>query len=140
MTKQEIFNTVCEHLVQQGGRSTVPNSSGYMQCAYRGEDGRKCAAGVLLKDEHFHPAFNSSAIYGDYDPTIHTGAGYEAEAALHASGVPLDAFDLVHDLQLTHDAMSNWNPAYGGITASLRALARRHDLEQPECIREVSGG
>lgn len=45
MTNQETFDTVVEHLLRQGGPSMLPSKK---TCAYRGENGRKCAAGILI--------------------------------------------------------------------------------------------
>jgi hypothetical protein len=50
MTPQDIFDTVTRHLVTQG----KPARRGrWGKCAYRGEDGCKCAVGVLIPDEMY---------------------------------------------------------------------------------------
>jgi len=54
MTPQEVF----KKLIEQGGPSKAYWNS-YAHCAYRGVEGRKCAAGWLLPDEveeHFNQA------------------------------------------------------------------------------------
>jgi len=43
MTKQEIYDKVCKHLAKQKTRATVLGS-----CAYRTDDGKKCAVGCLI--------------------------------------------------------------------------------------------
>lgn len=52
MTLQEIFTTVKTHLLTQRERSFESNSK--VICAYRGFNGRKCAVGILIKDEFYH--------------------------------------------------------------------------------------
>jgi hypothetical protein len=42
-TAQEVFDQVATHLLTQRQRSTTKGN-----CAYRGDDGLKCAAGCLL--------------------------------------------------------------------------------------------
>lgn len=55
LTLQEIYDKVKKHLLEQNVRS-MWNSS---ECAYRGQNGTKCAAGCLIKDEYYHPSFES---------------------------------------------------------------------------------
>lgn len=47
-TKQEIFDFVCSKLLEQGRPAL--NEQG---CAYRGDDGTKCAAGWLIPDHKY---------------------------------------------------------------------------------------
>lgn len=52
MNHQDLFNKVADHLLSQGQRSiSLIASTGDMGCAYRGEDGLKCAIGALIPDE-----------------------------------------------------------------------------------------
>lgn len=48
-TAQEVFTQIKDHLLKQGERSLLPAI--YDNCAYRGADGKKCAAGCLMTDE-----------------------------------------------------------------------------------------
>ena len=50
MNKQLIFDTVREHLLQQGEASL---NVLHNQSAYRGAGGRKCAIGCLIPDENY---------------------------------------------------------------------------------------
>ena len=50
MEAQEIFDTVVEHLRRQGCKSETPDLG---SCLYRGPEGRKCAVGILIKDEDY---------------------------------------------------------------------------------------
>lgn len=49
-TLQEIFDIVANHLLTQGKKSM--DSTGRF-CNYRGKDGTKCAAGVLIPDDQY---------------------------------------------------------------------------------------
>ena len=113
MTKQEVFDKVCEHLIAQGEASESEGS-----CLYRGPRGLKCAAGVLIADEHYSPEFEGSP------------ARYAQVAdSLVASDVPANALRRVSRLQSLHD---NTEPSYW--PAGLRDVALEFDLEIPSCI------
>lgn len=106
MTNQEIFATVLTNLARQGQASTVPASpeasDNTRQCAYRGDEGRKCSAGWLIADEHYHPNMEGSG------PNSNLVAD-----ALVKSGVPDNekAKNLVVSLQRVHD---DFMPKGGG--------------------------
>lgn len=64
-TKQEIFDRVAAHLRKQGSCSMC-DADGYRGnklCLYRTEDGRKCAIGALIPDDH--PAQNNTMAVRD---------------------------------------------------------------------------
>lgn len=71
MNRQEVYNRVKAHLLTQNKKS-MWNSA----CAYRGEDGMKCAIGCLIKDEFYKPSMEGK---GPADTLV--------LAALNASGV-----------------------------------------------------
>ena len=50
-TAQDVFNQVARHLLRQDEKSIRPNG-----CAYRGEEGLKCAAGCLIGDDEYDPS------------------------------------------------------------------------------------
>jgi hypothetical protein len=50
MTSQELFDTVVAHLRQQNAKSLKCGA-----CAYRGDNGMKCAAGILIPDAEYNP-------------------------------------------------------------------------------------
>lgn len=56
-TKQEIFDTVVNHLHQQG----KPAMNGEV-CSYRADDGSMCAVGCLIPDEAYKPVFEGRTI------------------------------------------------------------------------------
>ena len=99
LTKQEIFNIVAKHLIQQHCQSK--NEKGV--CVYRGKDGMKCAVGVLILDEHYYPSLEN-VIPFFYTP--YSGPEtFKLNRALSKSGVPEDAgvYKLLRDLQKLHD-------------------------------------
>ena len=53
---QEVFDLVVEHLFAQG-RPAYDDSQG---CMYRTYDGLRCAVGVLIPDDLYDPAFETS--------------------------------------------------------------------------------
>ena len=50
-TLQTVFNIVSTHLLTQGMKSR----NAFGTCAYRGENGMKCAAGALIPDDQYKP-------------------------------------------------------------------------------------
>lgn len=109
LTDQQIFDKVVNHLRTQGYAGS---------CSYRTPDGKKCAIGCLIDDEHYSPKFE----------------GYTAEwepisSALRASGIPTDSkktCDLLLNLQQIHDLAF---PAYW--EDDFRSAASRWDLQVP---------
>lgn len=59
MTNQELFDKVANHLLTQGIPSMrdLPDESGHIRqrCAYRGDNGTKCAVGCLIPDDQYDP-------------------------------------------------------------------------------------
>lgn len=55
-TEQEVFDQVAEHLLKQMAQSR--QSTG---CAYRGNNGLKCAAGCLIADDEYSEEFENIA-------------------------------------------------------------------------------
>jgi hypothetical protein len=54
-TLQEVFNIVSAHLRTQIKRSRAYlRNDQYESCAYRGKDGTKCAAGILIPDDQYN--------------------------------------------------------------------------------------
>ncbi len=66
-TLQGIFDTVKDHLLKQNARSErgdelLSLSLGKSGCAYRGQDGLKCAIGCLIPDEDYEPRFEGQGV------------------------------------------------------------------------------
>lgn len=107
---QSIFKRVTDHLLQQNAKSL--NHDG--DCMYRGADGRMCAVGCLIADEHYSPGLESQL---SSEPDV--------QKALEASGIEIDehSVKLLRELQIIHDVydLEKW-PHY------LQALARKRQL------------
>ena len=57
MTNQEAFEVVARHLLAQGRQSIrrpIPGMDFYVECAYRGQEGTKCAIGCLIPDDMYN--------------------------------------------------------------------------------------
>lgn len=63
MTKQEMFDAVVEHMAVQ----RAPSVDLIGCCNYRGPNGRKCAAGVLLTDADLSRMQNTESIGRAYE-------------------------------------------------------------------------
>jgi hypothetical protein len=64
LTNQQAFDQVVTHLAQQGRRAMGPAKwdQSAEVCKYRGPDGTKCAAGVLIPDELYDPEMEGDGI------------------------------------------------------------------------------
>ena len=60
--EQEIFNKVYTHLMTQRKPALI-NTTG-STCAYRNENGEKCAVGCLIEDNEYEPEFEGKNIGG----------------------------------------------------------------------------
>lgn len=102
-SQQETFDIIVAHLRQQNAKAKLPNpkDSYFNNCAYRGENGLKCAAGCLIPDELYKPEFEKiNLIYFDNQKSP---LGEIIESLGHD-------LHLVSDLQKVHDNkdVSNW--------------------------------
>lgn len=57
MNRQEVFDTILAHLRQQGRAATDEVGD----CMYRAPGGLKCAVGVLIPDENYHPELENQS-------------------------------------------------------------------------------
>jgi hypothetical protein len=102
MDKQAIFDKVTTHLLEQG--RPAMNEHG---CAYRGEDGTKCAIGCLIPDDLYMPAFEEKSVNlilrkFDVDKKLSAALGITP----YNPNDPYNQSDLkfLERLQLAHDA------------------------------------
>lgn len=116
LTKQEIFDKVSSHLLKQMQRSTsretMLNGNG---CAYHGDDGLKCAVGVLILDSVYNASYEVKKIETLFDM-------YEPEMA--QCGLNSDHITLLKMLQSVHDNHSPYD-----WTRVLRNIARTYNLK-----------
>jgi hypothetical protein len=110
MNLQNVFDTVAKHLLTQNKRSenTIVQEDGIADtiCAYRGENGLKCAIGALIKDEFYQPSLENQ-----------TPASNQVQNALKASGIEVGEdftaesnYWFLQELQMVHDDFDpkNW--------------------------------
>ncbi len=119
MDKQAIYNQVRDHLLKQNAQSRLPSrasSFGEIQgvCAYRGQGGKMCAVGCLIKDKFYSNELENK-------PCIMP----EIEEAIDRSIGPTESgsYNLLYDLQNVHDstAVAFWPSA-------LKEVAIKHNL------------
>lgn len=109
VTAQELFDAVWTRFVVNG----APRSMNAGGCAYRGDDGAKCAVGILVTD-------NECAEWegwGATSPVIR----HSMPSRLHPH------MSLLSDMQDAHDLADSTS----GIESRLRSAAARHGLTVP---------
>lgn len=122
MNAQEIFDTAAIGVIRQG----KPSLSNMGNCAYRGKDGTKCAAGFLLSDEVYDPSMDCSSDDGD-------STDWEATVKRFRSRLPdhlIEHHDLIKNLQTAHDTADySCQPAFiRTFRSALHHIAVSHDL------------
>lgn len=97
---QRTFDLVVNHLRKQGKRSMRRDSEGRLWCAYRADDGSKCAVGVLIPDSDYLPSFEGHG--AQYTPI------YDI---LEKNG---HFFGVCFDMQVIHDGVDpeNWEEEF----------------------------
>jgi hypothetical protein len=89
MDKQVLFDRVITHLFAQGGPA---KRDGYY-CCYRTPDGKSCAVGCLIADEHYNPELENGTAHA---PRV--------QQALKLSGIEVSGIsEFLRELQLIHD-------------------------------------
>lgn len=112
-TKQETFDIVVSALRIQGCKSRKG-----LRCAYRGNNGLKCAVGHLIPDEDYSAEFECLSPYHKSIRPVLKNLGHD--------------IDLCAQLQAIHDISDNWEYKW-------QELARKHDLiyTAPECYSSI---
>jgi hypothetical protein len=101
MNKQSVFDSVIRRLIAQGGPSLSGPPDSCL-CAYRGDAGRKCAAGMFIPDDVYRPWMEGASIFQLYQ--------IEAVANVPEINV-LGNVNLLCHMQLAHDsAARGFNP------------------------------
>lgn len=115
ISNQEQYDRVVNHLREQGCKSYHPDQPG--RCMYRGDRGRKCAAGVLIPDDLYNPMME--------------GHGIEQLVRI---GLPLAEYftkegidiKLLKELQYIHDEcpVEEWEEAFKGLAGEFNLQYR----------------
>lgn len=108
-TGEQVYNYIRTHLLSMSHRSMADDG---ITCAYRGVDGAKCAAGILIHDDEY-----TFTMEGD------TWVGLISNDAFN---IPECHLDLIYDLQGVHDNKVNWNLDSTGLNA--RGIAQLDDV------------
>ena len=115
---QSVFNTVVNHLRKQNAKSMCEDQPGEpTTCAYRGYNGYKCAVGCLIDSAHYDPYLEGN--------TINNWGVRNAVIACLPLAVRNDSvrlWDLLHDLQRTHDTydVANWERRFAEIASDYK--------------------
>lgn len=105
LTSQKLVNIIVPHLLKQNARSVMKSNS--KVCLYRGLNGRMCAVGAVIKDEHYNEDLEGISISIIFDRS-----GEKLCLALKRSGIDVDSdYYLLSQLQWIHDNISvnKWN-------------------------------
>lgn len=110
MTEQETFDIVAKHLLTQNKKAMAVYGFAIAmdmpRCAYRGNDGTKCAAGCLIPDDDYNPDMEGRGITTPNAlHTVLTAAGHDIQ--------------LVEALQYVHDVypVSAWREQLADVAA-----------------------
>lgn len=133
MNRQEVFDTVAEHLAKQGKAARKDNDADIpYQCMYRAPDGSKCAVGILIPDHVY-----TDAIEGE---TAQDRCVINLLPFLTTSGDEywLSELQGLHDADLASAGLSQWARSmaqlakeYSLSTEALKASMARH---QPDVV------
>lgn len=129
MTPQEVFDTVCAHLAQQGRRSVdhKDDGDGYYfarpRCAYRGLGGLKCAIGCLIPDEEYDPRMEGM---NATDMLRYMERGHKV-ACPNTYELLSEHTWLVLELQCAHDTSGQHGRQ--ALQQELLHIAARHELD-----------
>ncbi len=94
--KLAVFKKSVKGLLKQNKQSKINFiSDGYAYCAYRAEDGCKCAIGMLIKDETYLPSIEGASIEHN-----------KVHKVLEKSGIKVETcgdINFLRGLQMIHD-------------------------------------
>jgi hypothetical protein len=125
-TKQDLFNHIATHLIKQNDTSRHEKGD---DCAYRGTDGKRCAIGSIIDDEHYDKGFEGKGI--NYTPimdAIEASIGRpidgRRDSVPHTERILLKRLQVIHDTELVED----WKD-------DLRRVAKEFELELPGVLQ-----
>ena len=102
MNTQELFNKAVGGIYEQGEQSLDAEGA----CRYHGENGTKCAIGMLIDDTHYKPAMEGCTIRSEeIRSAVEDSIGRE---------LMLEELHLLIDLQNMHDGAHAWHSAEEG--------------------------
>ena len=96
-TDRDVFEFIRNHLLKQGERSLMDNE---LTCAYLGTEGKKCAVGVLIREDIYHSSIEEKPV------------NHSLLRSAVTKSVPnwIINTDMLGELQCIHDGVStsNW--------------------------------
>lgn len=110
-TAQEVFDIVAKHLLTQNAKSSQSDKI----CQYRSSDGKVCAAGCLIPDEHYNPRIENcdwnELVDQYYFPKNHRNLIYDLQG-IH-DGCPVSFWkeklkNLADDYKLNSDVLKGF--------------------------------
>lgn len=110
-TEQEVFNQIVNHLLTQNRQSL----DGDNNCAYRNEEGHKCAAGCLIADDEYDASMEGT-LY------MHVIEGWKYKKTHQ---VLIAGFQSIHDMYDVHE----W-------PGKFKEVAEQYKLEMPPLLVE----
>ena len=115
MKRQDIFDKVYKHLLNQGAKSLAKNGS----CLYK-SGGRKCAIGCLIDDKNYD---STKLEHKGISSTLVQDAVKNSNKGMHLNKITKD---MLASLQAVHDNNDpeNWQTV-------LHRLAKRYNLKIP---------
>lgn len=126
---QAVFDHVVTSLVKQGQPSMTLRKHGLgLVCAYRGQDGRKCAAGWCIADEEYSELMEGGRIRSliGADSGVKTGVKPLGHLFPHAA--------LLDDLQRAHDDPAvderMFGPWLQAFVTKARTIADKYKLKE----------
>jgi len=139
LTAQAVFDNVVAALAAQGGpsRADLPDTAGG-GCAYRGDYGRKCAVGHLIRDDEYEPSMENQSVEGLLDRHL------LPDRLIPFAGL-LGSLQDAHD-RADYDTGFRWSDVWGfdegafeslpfGIAARLVKVANKHGLDIDAVMR-----
>ena len=124
MEKQEIFDSIVDGLIRQGKKSL----DRFGDCAYRGVDGTRCAAGFLIDDAEYDSIIETipwcETVDKNSDPEEIPGIEHLAKIRERVGHK-----EFVSELQFVHDGSEpvEW-------VGRFRQIATKHNLELPSAL------
>ncbi len=115
MTKQEMFDTVATHLFSQGKQALYGDGT----CAYRGDEGTKCAIGCLIPDDVYTEDMEGRGIAENLSEDWDFPVLRRLFNTQHKQ-------ELAFDLQAVHDQADPFTEKY--IRQRMEVVAKAHGL------------
>lgn len=128
MKNQEVFNLVWDHFIVK------KNGPGYFndRCTYRGEDGSRCAVGLIIPDELYFREVEGERVTEIERRLSHPLASVRENTKRLMEFFNQFDIDFLQDLQDAHDqcaAEQNFTPSF---KECLYEIAERYELTIPK--------